>query len=168
MISLFSISPSIYLSIYLSIHPSIYLFIYLSIFLSIYLWLRIWLSLMGPKNVFYSWLSPLRRWGCLTITYTGKFLCIYIYNIYIYIYIHIIFFCLYVCIYIYIFIYMYIYIYIYICMHTIHSDVKMSIDKSKMLVKAFYILLFWFLDHLKCGSKRIVTGMMTNCLVLVG
>ena len=44
----------------------------------------------GAKNVSWPWLSPLRGWGSLTMTSTGKFvyiyIYIYIYCIYIYIY----------------------------------------------------------------------------------
>ena len=31
------------------------------------------------KNVFWPWLSPLRVWGSLTMSLTGKFVYIYIY-----------------------------------------------------------------------------------------
>ena len=38
--------------------------------------LRVCLSAGGAKNVFWPWLSPLRGWGSLTMTFTGKFVCI--------------------------------------------------------------------------------------------
>ena len=41
-------------------------------------WLRVCLSAEGVKNVSWPWLSPLRGWGSLTMTFTGKF--VYIYN----------------------------------------------------------------------------------------
>ena len=66
--------------------------------------LTIYTSAEGAKNVSWLWLSPLRGWGSLTMTFTGKFVYIKIY-IYIYIYIFK---------YIYLNIYIYIYIYIYI------------------------------------------------------
>ena len=46
--------------------------------------LRVCLSAEGAKNVSWPRLSPLRRWGSLTMTFTGKFIYIHIY-IYIYI-----------------------------------------------------------------------------------
>ena len=36
-------------------------------------------SAEGAKNVSRPWLSPLRGWGSLTMTSTGKFVYIYIY-----------------------------------------------------------------------------------------
>ena len=49
-------------------------------------WLRVCLSAESAKNVSWPWLSPLRGWGSLTMTSTGKF--VYIYNfLYIYYYI---------------------------------------------------------------------------------
>ena len=66
--------------------------------------LTIYTSAEGAKNVSWLWLSPLRGWGSLTMTFTGKFVYIKIY-IYIYIYIFK---------YIYLNIYIYIYIYIFI------------------------------------------------------
>ena len=49
----------------------------------------------GAENVSWPWLSPLRGWGSLTMTSTGKFVYIYIYTyiyiVYIYIYIYIIY-----------------------------------------------------------------------------
>ena len=36
-------------------------------------WLRVCLSTEGAKNVSWPWLSPLRGWGSLTMTSTGKF-----------------------------------------------------------------------------------------------
>ena len=41
---------------------------------------RVCLSPEGAKNVSWSWLSPLRVWGSLTMTFTGKFIYIYIYT----------------------------------------------------------------------------------------
>ena len=41
--------------------------------------LQVCLSAEGAKNVSRPWLSPLRGWGSLTITSTGKFVYIYIY-----------------------------------------------------------------------------------------
>ena len=40
---------------------------------------RVCLSPEGAKNVSWSWLSPLRVWGSLTMAFTGKFIYIYIY-----------------------------------------------------------------------------------------
>ena len=37
------------------------------------------LSAEGAKNVLWPWLSPLRGWHSLTMTFTGKFVYIYIY-----------------------------------------------------------------------------------------
>ena len=36
-------------------------------------WLRVCLSAEGAKNVSWPWPSPLRGWGSLTMTFTGKF-----------------------------------------------------------------------------------------------
>ena len=41
---------------------------------------RVCLSPEGAKNVSWSWLSPLRVWGSLTMTFTGKFIYIYIHT----------------------------------------------------------------------------------------
>ena len=41
---------------------------------------RVCLSPEGAKNVSWSWLSPLRVWGSLTMAFTGKFIYIYIYT----------------------------------------------------------------------------------------
>ena len=41
--------------------------------------LRVCLSAEGAKNLSWPWLSPLRGWGSLTMTSTGKFVYIYIY-----------------------------------------------------------------------------------------
>ena len=41
---------------------------------------RVCLSPKGAKNVSWSWLSPLRVWGSLTMAFTGKFIYIYIYT----------------------------------------------------------------------------------------
>ena len=46
-------------------------FIYTEAYL--YRGLRNFLSKEVAKNVFWSWLSPLRGWGSLTMTFTGKF-----------------------------------------------------------------------------------------------
>ena len=63
------------------------------------------MSAEGAKNVSWPWLSPLRRWGSLTMAFIGKFVCIYIY---IYICVN-----LYVCTYIHVFIYIIYIIYTY-------------------------------------------------------
>ena len=36
-------------------------------------WLRVGLSAECAENVSWPWLSPLRGWGTLTMTFTGKF-----------------------------------------------------------------------------------------------
>ena len=36
-------------------------------------WLQVCLSAEGAKNVSWPWLSPLRGWGSLTMSITGKF-----------------------------------------------------------------------------------------------
>ena len=55
------------------------------------LWLQVSLLVEGAKNVSWSWLSPLRGWGSLTMAFTGKFIyTIYIIYIVIYIIIYII------------------------------------------------------------------------------
>ena len=59
-------------------------------------WLQVCLSAVGAKNVSWSWLSSLQGWGSLTMAFTGKFVCIYIYILNIYIYIYIIYI-LYIC-----------------------------------------------------------------------
>ena len=41
-------------------------------------WLRVCLSAEGAKNVSWPWLSPLRRWGSLTMALTGKFVYIWL------------------------------------------------------------------------------------------
>ena len=41
------------------------------------------LSAGGAKNVSWHWLSPLRGWGSLAMSLTGKFVCVCVY-IYIY------------------------------------------------------------------------------------
>ena len=41
---------------------------------------RVCLSPEGAKNVSWSWLSPLRVWGSLTMAFTGKFIYIYIHT----------------------------------------------------------------------------------------
>ena len=38
------------------------------------------LSAEGVKNVSWPWLSPLRGWGSLTMSLTGKFVYVYIYK----------------------------------------------------------------------------------------
>ena len=44
------------------------------------------LSAGGTKNVSWPWLSPLRGWGCLTMSLIGKFVCVSLYVcVYIYI-----------------------------------------------------------------------------------
>ena len=43
-------------------------------------WLQVCLSAVGAKNVSWSWLSSLQGWGSLTMAFTGKFVCIYIYR----------------------------------------------------------------------------------------
>ena len=40
--------------------------------------LRVCLSAEGAKNVSWTWLSPLRGWGSLTVAFTGEFVYIYI------------------------------------------------------------------------------------------
>ena len=40
-------------------------------------WFWVCLSVEGAKNVFWPWLSPLRRCGSLTMAFTGKFVYIY-------------------------------------------------------------------------------------------
>ena len=42
-------------------------------------WLRVCLPAEGAKNVSWPWLSLLQGWGSLTMTFTGKFVCMYIY-----------------------------------------------------------------------------------------
>ena len=41
--------------------------------------MRVCLSAEGAKNVSWPWLSPLRGWGSLPMTSTGKFVYIYIF-----------------------------------------------------------------------------------------
>ena len=41
-------------------------------------WLRVCFSAEGAKNVSWPWLFPLWGWGSLTMTFTGKFVFIYI------------------------------------------------------------------------------------------
>ena len=86
---------NIYLSICLFIYLSIYQAIYLSIYLYRDLWfehsvslLRVCFSAEGAKNVSSPWLSLLRGWSSLIMTFLGTFVCIYIY-IYIYIYMYV-------------------------------------------------------------------------------
>ena len=74
-------------------------------------WLQVCLSAEGVKIISYSWLSPLQRWGSLTMTLPSKFVYIYI-HIYKYIYIHM---------------YKYIYIYIYIYITDMYKD-RISFD----------------------------------------
>ena len=73
--------------------------------------LRVCLSAEGAKNVSQPWLSPLRGWGSLNMTSTGKFVYIYIY---IHTYIHrnmLYIYIIYICTYIYYIYILYIYIY---------------------------------------------------------
>ena len=54
--------------------------------------LRVLLSAEGVKNISQPYLSILRRYGSVAMTFTSKllymYICIYIYIIYIYVYIH--------------------------------------------------------------------------------
>ena len=38
-----------------------------------HVYMRVWLSAEGAKNVSWPWLSLLRGWGSLAMTFTGKF-----------------------------------------------------------------------------------------------
>ena len=42
--------------------------------------LRVCLSAEGAKNVSWPWLSPIRGWGSVAMTFTGKFVYIYTYT----------------------------------------------------------------------------------------
>ena len=38
-----------------------------------HVYMRVWLSAEGAENVSWPWLSLLRGWGSLAMTFTGKF-----------------------------------------------------------------------------------------------
>ena len=65
---------TLYLCYHCNIHDNIYIYKYLSIYLYIYIYINIYIYIYIYTYIYiWPWLSPLRGWGSLTMTSTGKF-----------------------------------------------------------------------------------------------
>ena len=63
-------NPYIYETLYIYIYIYIYLYIHIYLYIYIYSYIYIYIY------TYYTWLSPLRVWGGLTMAFTDKFVYI--------------------------------------------------------------------------------------------